>query len=107
MKSETRNYPRKLMRCQARIALPGGESLRGRTLDVSLSGLSVYVVEQLRVGQACMIAFEARLQGETRQVTASAKVVYSILAGTDGFRTGLQFADIDAANNRTLAELMI
>jgi c-di-GMP-binding flagellar brake protein YcgR len=107
MKSETRNYPRKVMRCHVRIVLPGGESLHGRTLDISLAGVSAYVVEQLRVGQACTIAFEAPLHGQTRQVTASAKVVYSILAGTDGFRTGMQFTGIDSVNNRTLAELMI
>lgn len=95
------------MRCHARIVLPDGATLRGRTMDVSLTGVCLFLTEQLVVGQACTIAFEAQLNGKMRQISASAKVIYSILSGTDGFRTGMQFVEIDAENNKTLAELMI
>ena len=107
MKSETRNYPRKVLRCQARIVLPGMAPMRARTIDVSLGGLCLVVAEQLRVGQACDVGFEAPLNGKMVRVIASAKVAYCILSGTEGFRIGLQFMQLDAANNKTLAELMI
>jgi c-di-GMP-binding flagellar brake protein YcgR len=106
MKSETRSFPRKVMRCPVRIQLQGG-NLRGKTIDIALAGISLMVPEQLQPGMTCTVSFEAMLNGTARQVTGTAKVVYSILSGTDGFRTGLQFVQIDAANNKTLAELMI
>lgn len=107
MKSETRTYPRKVLRCQARIALPGMAPMRGRTVDISLGGICMLVPEQLPVGQACDVGFEAPLNGKLVRVIASGKIIYSILSGTEGFRTGVQFVQLDAANNKTLAELMI
>lgn len=91
--SETRTYPRKV--------------LRAKTVDVSLGGLCLMVPEQLPVGQKCNIGFEAPLNGKMVRIFAVAKVAYSILSGTDGFRTGLQFTEIDAANDKLLAEVMI
>jgi c-di-GMP-binding flagellar brake protein YcgR len=106
-KSETRTYPRKVLRGQARVALPGAPALRAKTLDVSLGGICLLVPEQLLPGQTCNVGFEAPLNGQMVRVFATAKVIYSILSGTDGFRTGLQFVQIDAANNKLLAEIMI
>jgi c-di-GMP-binding flagellar brake protein YcgR len=107
MSSETRIYPRKILRCQARIALLGMPALRARTVDISLGGICMLVPEQLPVGQACNVGFEAPLNGKLVRVTGLAKIAYSILSGTDGFRTGVQFTQLDALNNKTLAELMI
>jgi len=79
----------------------------GRTVDISLGGVCLLVPEQLPVGQTCHVGFEAPLNGKLVRVIATAKIAYSILSGTDGFRTGVQFLQLDAANNKTLAELMI
>ncbi len=81
--------------------------VRGRTVDISLGGLCLIVSEQLPVGRTCYVGFEAPLNGKAVRITATAKIVYSILSGTDGFRTGVQFTELDAANNKLLAELMI
>ncbi len=107
MKAETRNFTRKPIRGQAAIILPGAAPMRGKTKDISLGGLCLLVPGQLAPGQGCTVIFEAPLNGKMVQVTASARVIYSILSGTDGFRTGLQFVQLDAANNKTLAELML
>jgi hypothetical protein len=106
-KAETRTYPRKVLRGQARVALPGAPAMRAKTLDISLGGVCLLVPEQLAPGQTCNVGFEAPLNGQTVRVFAVAKVIYSILSGTEGFRTGLQFVQLDAANNKLLAELMI
>jgi len=63
--------------------------------------------EQLRVGLQCKIALEPQINGRGCRIVASAKVVYSVLSGSDGFRIGFQFTQLDAENNRTLATLMI
>lgn len=107
MKPEPRSFPRKVMRCQAIIVVPGNNPVRCRTLDISLGGLSMLVGEQLRVGQECTVGFEAPLNGKMVRVMGQGKVVYSILAGADGFRIGMQFINIDAANSKTVAQLMM
>ena len=106
-KSETRIYPRKVLRGQARVALPGMPAMRAKTIDVSLGGICMMVPEQIPPGKVCNVGFEAPLNGKMVRVFAVGKVVYSILAGTDGFRTGLQFTEVDAANNKLLAEVML
>jgi hypothetical protein len=60
---------------------------------------------QVPAGQVCKVAFDAPLNGKTARVMGIAKVAYSIL-NTEGFRTGLQFVQIDAANLKTLTDLM-
>lgn len=85
--------------------LPGVAPLRAKTIDISLGGTSLIVVEQIPVGQVCTVAIDALLNGNVVRVTAVARVIYSILKGTEGYRTGMQFIDIDTANNKTLAEL--
>lgn len=88
------------------IALPGGAALRGRTIDMSQGGLSLRVPGQLPVGQACKLFLDLPVNGKFARLNADARVVYSILSGTDGFRTGLQFANVDEATGQLLAELM-
>lgn len=101
-----RNFPRKILRCQAKVILTDSVALLAHTRDISLDGVCVHVQQPLVIGQTCTVAFETRLNGKTHQVMASAKVVYSILSGTDGFRTGLQFVQINQANLQTLTELV-
>lgn len=107
MKVETRNSPRKIFRCHARIALPGRPPHTCRTVDISLNGLCLFLSEQLKTGQACTVAFEAPLTGKHLPVVVNAKVIYSILSGTDGFRTGVQFVQLDAATEKIIVELMV
>jgi c-di-GMP-binding flagellar brake protein YcgR len=105
--SETRSYPRKVVRCPIMVAVPGSGVVRGRTIDVSLGGISLTLAEQLPTGLQCDVAFDPMFNGETHRIIAKAKVVYSILSGKDGFRVGLQFVSLDAENNKLLAQLMI
>lgn len=87
--------------------MPGSAPLRAKTIDISLGGVSLIVADQLPLGQICTIAFEAPLGDNIARVTAVARVIYSILTGTEGFRIGMQIIEIDAPNNKTLAELMV
>ena len=82
-------------------------AMRAKTIDVSLGGVCLIVPEQLPTGQTCNVGFEAPLNGNMVRIFAMAKVIYCILIGTEGFRTGLQFTQLDAANNKLLAEVMI
>lgn len=107
MNADTRGFPRKILRAPAKLAVPGHPPLRAKTIDISLGGMSVLVPDQFPLGQICTISFEAPVNDDIAHVTATVRVVYSILKGTEGFRTGLQIIQIDPANNKMLAELMI
>ncbi|HJV81237.1 PilZ domain-containing protein [Noviherbaspirillum sp.] len=107
MKTETRNFTRKVVHGHAAVILQNGAVLRGRTKDLSLGGVSLQLTDQLALGVSCNVIFEAPLNGNMVKVSATAKAIYCILSGTDGFRVGLQFVHLDAANNKTLAELML
>lgn len=107
MKTEARSYPRKLMRCQARVALKGMAPLRAKTIDISLGGVSLLVPEQLPTGQVCDVGFEAPHNGKMVRVIGTARVIYCVLTGTDGYRLGLQYIQLDPANNKALTELML
>ena len=104
-KPDARNSPRKTLRCHAKLIVPGAGQLNVRTADISMEGVSVFVSEQLRAGQACSIAFDVTTPtGKVRSLNLEAKVIYSILSSTDGFRTGLQFTKPDVEIQKTLAE---
>lgn len=104
---DARNSPRKTLRCHAKLTVPGAGQLNVRTADISMDGLCVFVSEQLRVGQACLIAFDVTtVTGKVRSLNLATRVIYSILSGTDGFRTGLQFTKPDAETQKMLAELI-
>lgn len=107
MNSDTRSFPRKILRAPAKVTLPGRPSYRAKTIDISLGGVSLIVPDQFPIGQICTVSFEAPVNDNIARVTATTRVIYSILKGTEGFRTGLQIIEIDSANNKMLAELMI
>lgn len=81
--------------------------MRGRAKDLSLGGVGLQLTDQVATGIHCSVMFEAPLNGNMVKVSATAKVIYCILRGTDDYRVGLQFVHLDAANNKTLAELML
>lgn len=107
MNTEARAYPRKLMRCQARVIPRGMSPLRAKTIDISLGGVSLFVPEQLPAGQVCDLGFEAPHNGKMVRVIGTARVIYCVLTGTDGYRIGFQYIQLDPANSKALTELML
>lgn len=105
MSAEARIAPRKAIRCRAKIVLDDKISLDARTVDISSSGICMILAEQLPAGRACLIAFDIPINGKMRKIRAVAKAVYSICSGTEGFRVGFQFVQVDAATTMTITEL--
>jgi hypothetical protein len=103
---DTRIAPRKVLRCRAKVMLNGGRPpVMGRTVDISTSGISLMLDVSLPAGESCVISFEAPVNGTMRKLMVSAKAVYSI-CGADGFRIGMQFVQLDAANTSMINELV-
>lgn len=50
---------------------------------------------QVPVGMVCPIRFEMMINGKDHVVTALAKSIYCVLAGSDGFHVGFAFKEDD------------
>ncbi|HVL75122.1 MAG TPA: PilZ domain-containing protein [Noviherbaspirillum sp.] len=106
MKIDTRSFARKPVRGRALIVLPNGAKWPAKPKDLSKDGISVVTSEPLAMDVKCTVALETVCGSEIVHLMAQAKVIYCILSGTEGFRAGLQFTQIDSANNAVLAQLL-
>jgi hypothetical protein len=102
---DSRSAERKNFRCTALILKQGASPVTGRTLDISLRGISIMVPQHLDHGDAFLVAFETIVNNRKFKLQAHARAVYSICSGTSGFRTGFQFVDLDGAATQTVKDL--
>jgi hypothetical protein len=105
LEQDVRVAQRKKLRAKARVVILDIAQVSGRTVDISQSGVSIVTDNPIVVGEKCAIMVDALIGGETRQIQAEGKAVYSICVGTDGFRTGFQFTKVDTANLRLINSL--
>ena len=104
--NELRVEPRKIMRYAARISTNNGVSIKGRTIDISMSGISLMLEEPIVASQRCTIGFEALVSGKMVKIIVGAKVAYCTCVGTSGFRVGLQFDQHNEADAKTIRQLL-
>lgn len=100
-----RANPRSRLRERAQVALPGEPVLGGTTIDVSTSGVSIMVHEQIPGGAACWVRFEIPDGGRKNIVQAQAKAIYSVCVGEQGFRVGFQFTFKDPERTQLINAL--
>lgn len=102
---EARVAPRKVLKVRSRVIMQNGPTLQGKTLDISISGICVMVDGPIPAGHLCMIIFDTLIKGIPKQVSATAKAVYSI-CGKEGFRTGFQFSQLTPANATVISGIV-
>ena len=102
--ADRREAVRRHLRSPALVLLPGQPGRVGRTVDVSETGLCVLMPEGLAGGTECMVGFELPDKAGTRKrVQARARVVHSVLSTQgDGFKIGMQFAQVPDETRRML-----
>jgi len=103
---DLRAESRKVLRCTARIVLNNATQIKGRTLDISMGGISVMLDEPLAVQQQCSIEFDAPVGGKIVNVNVMAKSTYCTCVGTSGFRVGFQFGQKSEAALKAIRQLM-
>ena len=97
--------PRSRLRERAQVALPGAAVLGGTTIDISTSGVSIMVHEQIANGTECWVRFEIPDCGRKNIVQAQAKAIYSVCVGEQGFRVGFQFIFKDVERTQLINAL--
>ena len=103
---DLRGEARKILRCSARIVLNNGTQIKARTIDISMSGISLMLDESIGIAQQCSIAFEAPAGGRVVKIAVTAKSLYCTCVGTSGFRVGFQFDQKNEATFKTIRQLL-
>lgn len=90
-----RIHPRKVLRAPAKVTLPGQPPRDGKTWDLGVDGMSLMSPRPIAPGTKCEVSFEVPVGGKVCPVTAAVKVLYCSFSGTDGFKVGTEFGDLD------------
>ena len=96
----------KVLRRTINLAFMDLIRMKARTLFVSPFGLTMMSPLQIAKGKICEIAFDIPLDGEVRKVNAVSTTCECVCVGTEGFRTRLDFIQIDTTSSRVIHDLM-
>ena len=88
-----RVVPRRAYRQPATVLL-GGASRAVQTWDLGRDGMCLLATRPIAPGTRCQISFELPVDGESVQVTATAKVVYSSYSAAGEFKIGAVFTGL-------------
>lgn len=105
-RKDARTAARKVLRCPARLLLGDAAAVKGKTIDISMSGVSIMLDEPVAVGRPCTLVFEPSVNGKLVKISIQGKAVYCTCVGTSGFRVGMQFAPPDAAMAKLIRQLL-
>jgi c-di-GMP-binding flagellar brake protein YcgR len=105
MAEEQRKFPRRPLKRAARVITRDAPPTEGVTIDVSSGGMCVMLPRQLAPGTACAVSFDIPVNAFKQSVSAVAKVAWSICS-SEGFKTGLQFSEIDPASATAIARFV-
>jgi c-di-GMP-binding flagellar brake protein YcgR len=96
--ADMRATVRKLVSLKARVLLPDGKMVEGRTLDLSAGGVGLLLFGPLTPQSVVQVAVQVptpHVPGQYDVVSGPAKVVFQILRGDD-YKIGLQWLSLDA-----------
>lgn len=95
---------RKALRVSATLAFAGAAA-SVQTRDLARDGLSVVAPRPIAPGTRCQVDFDLPLgHGESRPVSATARVVYSSYVAPGEFRIGAVFTELDEDTAVALGE---
>lgn len=89
---------RRVVSLKARVLLPGGRMLDGRTHDLSTGGVGLLLRAPLAPQSAVQVAVQLpkpKMPGQYEVITGSGKVVFQVLKGDD-YQIGVQWLSLDS-----------
>jgi methyl-accepting chemotaxis protein len=90
---EKRAAPRIPLHVTAQLVIEGSSPVNVKTVDVSKNGICVLANLTIENGQRCHLAFSVPIGTGSKEVKVTAKAVYCIKSGRDGFMIGMQFVE--------------
>ncbi len=96
----------KSLRRSVHLAFKDSIRLRARTISVSPFGFTIMSPLQISKGKICEIAFDIPLDGKIRKVNAISAIRDCVCIGTEGFRTRLNYIQLDQHSRSAISDLM-
>lgn len=84
------------------VLLRDGSARSCELRDISGDGLSFMSFRPVSPGTRLRVAFELAVDGQLLRVQAPGRVSYSSFQGTEGFRIGFRFLELDDASRRAI-----
>lgn len=88
------------------LVLDQGSSFPIKTLDISSSGIGLLSPDPVPARQTCALHVTTLHQGMPQDLTLKGIVAYCILSGTQGFRVGIQYTEIDPISQSFIDRLV-
>jgi hypothetical protein len=103
---DKRSAPRKVFQRRGILMLDQVHALSIKTLDISTDGIGIIASNPLPMDCECTLMVMLGLGEDAIQLMVKGKVVYCILVGTQGFRIGLEYTAVDAANRMQIDRII-
>lgn len=100
-----RQTVRKILRCKALVRMESGEIVTGRTLDISVDGLSLVLEKSLPEKLLCEVRLDFFLDGKSTRIQSKMRVV-SCICTNHTYRVGLQFLVIDSKQEDVISRIL-
>jgi hypothetical protein len=103
--AERRLAARSLLKVPVTVQI-GGSTLKGKTVDLSVSGMALTVAHVIPMGTPCQLHCNLpAVNGRYVPVVFDAKVMNCVMQGMAGFRHGVQFTALKPDQKRILEAL--
>ena len=96
--ADMRTSMRRVVALKARVLLPGGKMMDGRTHDISTGGVGLLLRAPLASQSAVQVAVQLpkpKMPGQYDVITGAGKVVFQVLKGDD-YQIGVQWLSLDS-----------
>lgn len=93
--AQARIEVRRPLRKRAQLIVESRPPIVVETVDISHGGVCVMADNPIQVGQTCSIAVEVFFKNRQMKINFEGKVVYCLLKGMEGYRTGIHVTQID------------
>lgn len=103
---EQRQSIRKVLKIKAILTLDATPPMQVRTLDIGDNGMCVSLPHQLKPGTGGHVAFVLFINGKSYGVGCRVRVAYSLYNSRDGFKSGLEFQNLDMAGTVAIGKYM-
>jgi hypothetical protein len=103
--AERRLAARSLLKVPITVQI-GGSTLKGKTVDLSVSGMALTVAHVIPTGTSCQLHCNLpAVNGRYVPVVLNAKIMNCVMQGMAGFRHGVQFIGLKPDQKRILEAL--
>lgn len=103
---EQRRAPRRVLRLTARIALPDGVVLTGRTADISREGIGFFSPQSVSPGNDCALDIDLEACGTRVELHLLGRVCHCSKVAEDSYRVGMKFIRMDESTAAVLCAAM-